>query len=123
MTLIEVRVPDLGSFKDVLVIDLLVKVGDTVELETPLVTLETEKATMDVPSSAAGVIESLALSRGGTANAGDLVAIVRAIPVVAATGQSTPIPIPTPTPAATSAAPRPDAPPAAPQRPDRKSVV
>ncbi len=56
---IEVRVPDLGSFKDVAVIDLLVKPGDAVEVDTPLVTLETEKATMDVPSSTPGVVEAL----------------------------------------------------------------
>ncbi len=47
------RVPDLGDFRDVEVIDVLVKPGDTVALETPLITLETDKAAMDVPSSAA----------------------------------------------------------------------
>ena len=46
----QVLVPDLGDFKDVEVIDVLVKPGDKIELETPLLTLETEKATMDVPS-------------------------------------------------------------------------
>jgi pyruvate/2-oxoglutarate dehydrogenase complex dihydrolipoamide acyltransferase (E2) component len=61
---IEVRVPDMGNFGEVGIIDVLVKVGDTVELETPLVTLETEKATMDVPSTAAGVIESVHVEKG-----------------------------------------------------------
>ena len=51
-----VVVPDIGDFKDVEVIDVLVKVGDTVAAETALVTLETDKATMDVPSPAAGVV-------------------------------------------------------------------
>ena len=57
--LVEVRVPDMGSFKDVAVIDVLVKPGDAIEIDTPLVTLESEKATMDVPSTAVGVVEKL----------------------------------------------------------------
>jgi pyruvate dehydrogenase E2 component (dihydrolipoamide acetyltransferase) len=77
-TRIEVRVPDLGSFKDVAVIELLVKVGDEVEVDTPLVTLETEKATMDVPSTAAGRVESIAIAKGGVVNAGDLVLVLAA---------------------------------------------
>ena len=69
--------PDLGDFKDVEVIEVLAKEGDTVALESPLVTLETEKATMDVPSSAAGSIAKLHVSKGSRVNAGDLVATVR----------------------------------------------
>jgi len=72
-----VRVPDLGDFKDVEVIEVLVKAGDAVALETPLLTLETEKATMDVPSSAAGVVSRLLIATGSRVNAGDLIAIVR----------------------------------------------
>ena len=75
---LEVRVPDLGDFHDVEVIEVLVKEGDTVALESPLVTLETEKATMDVPSSAAGRIAKLHIAKGARVNAGDLVAIVQA---------------------------------------------
>ncbi len=75
---IEVRVPDLGSFKDVAVIDLLVKAGDAVEVETALVTLETEKATMDVPSSSAGVVEAIHVARGAKVSAGDLIVTLRA---------------------------------------------
>ena len=74
--LIEVRVPDLGDFKDVPVIDVLVKEGDTIEVETPLVTLETEKATMDVPSSAAGRIAALKVSKGGKVSQGSVIALV-----------------------------------------------
>jgi len=73
---LEVRVPDLGDFKDVEVIEVLVKEGDAVALESPLVTLETEKATMDVPSSAAGTVAKLHVSKGSRVNAGDLVASV-----------------------------------------------
>jgi pyruvate dehydrogenase E2 component (dihydrolipoamide acetyltransferase) len=74
--LIEVRVPDLGDFKDVEIIDVLVKEGDAVEVEGPLITLETEKATMDVPSTVAGVIRELKVKRGDRVSMGDLVALV-----------------------------------------------
>ena len=74
---VEVRVPDLGDFKDIEVIEVLVQAGDTVALETPLITLETEKATMDVPSSAAGQVTKLLVAKGSRVNAGDLVAMVR----------------------------------------------
>ena len=56
--LIEVKVPDIGDFKDVPVIEVSVKVGDTVKIDDPLLTLESDKATMEVPSSAAGVAAS-----------------------------------------------------------------
>ena len=109
MAVIEVRVPDLGNFKDVGVIELLVQPGDTIDVDTPIATLETEKATMDVPSSAAGVVEALHIARGGKVNSGDLVATLkvvegaaRAAPVAAAAAK------PAPTPAApTSTAPAP----------------
>ncbi len=74
--LIEVRVPDLGDFKDVEIIDVLVKEGDAVEVEGPLITLETEKATMDVPSTVAGVVRELKVKRGDRVSMGDLVALV-----------------------------------------------
>ena len=74
----EVRIPDLGDFKDVEVIDVLVKPGDRVALETPLITLETEKATMDVPSSAAGVVKSVALKKGDRVSKGSVVLTVEA---------------------------------------------
>lgn len=74
---VEVRVPDMGNFKDVAVIDVLVKPGDTVELDAPLVTLESEKATMDVPATVSGVVEKVHIAKGGTVSAGDLVATLR----------------------------------------------
>ncbi len=70
---IEVRVPDLGNFADVGVIDVLVKAGDPVDVDTPLITLETEKATMDVPSTAAGVIARVHVEKGHTVSEGSLV--------------------------------------------------
>jgi len=70
---IEVRVPDLGNFPEVSVIDVLVKPGDTVAVDTPLITLETEKATMDVPSSAAGKVAAVHVQKGGKVSEGALV--------------------------------------------------
>ena len=73
MTL-ELRVPDIGNFTDVAVVDVLVKPGDVVELESPLVTLETDKASMDVPASAAGRITEVLLKRGDTVSKDSLIA-------------------------------------------------
>jgi len=69
----QVLVPDLGDFKDVEVIDVLVAPGERIELETPLITLETEKATMDVPSSAVGTVKSIAVKKGDRVSKGSLV--------------------------------------------------
>jgi pyruvate dehydrogenase E2 component (dihydrolipoamide acetyltransferase) len=77
-SLVEVRVPDMGNFKDVAVIDVLVKPGDAVAIDSPLVTLESDKATMDVPSTAVGVVERVHTNKGGKVNTGDLIATVRA---------------------------------------------
>ena len=67
---IDVVVPDMGNFAEVGVIEVLVKPGDRVEIDTPLVTLETEKATMDVPSTAAGIVETVHVSAGAKISAG-----------------------------------------------------
>jgi dihydrolipoamide dehydrogenase len=69
----EVRVPDLGDFKGVEVIEVLVKPGDAVEKEQPLLTLESEKATMEVPAPEAGVVEALQVKPGDKVSAGDLI--------------------------------------------------
>jgi pyruvate dehydrogenase E2 component (dihydrolipoamide acetyltransferase) len=74
---IEVRVPDLGNFDEVGVIEVLVKPGDTVEIDSPLITLETEKATMDVPSTAAGVVEKVHVQVGGKVSPGSLVVTLK----------------------------------------------
>jgi pyruvate dehydrogenase E2 component (dihydrolipoamide acetyltransferase) len=88
-TALDVRVPDLGDFKDVEVIEVLVKPGDTVALESPLVTLETEKATMDVPSSAAGRIAKLHVAKGSRVNAGDRIATLEGATPAAASPEAT----------------------------------
>ena len=71
---IDLTVPDLGNFDEVAVIDVLVKVGDKIEVETPLVTLETDKATMDVPSTAAGTVTEVLVQKGGKIGKGGLIA-------------------------------------------------
>ena len=73
---IEVHVPDIGDFKDVAVIEVFVKPGDTVKLEQSLITVESDKASMEIPSSAAGVIKELKVKLGDKINIGDLLAIV-----------------------------------------------
>ncbi|WP_182341401.1 dihydrolipoyllysine-residue acetyltransferase [Comamonas koreensis] len=73
---VEVKVPDIGDFKDVAVIELLVKVGDTVTEEQSLFTVESDKASMEIPSPAAGVVKELKVKIGDTINVGDLVAIL-----------------------------------------------
>jgi pyruvate dehydrogenase E2 component (dihydrolipoamide acetyltransferase) len=73
---INVSVPDLGDFHDVEVIDVLVKAGDTVALEAPLITLETEKATMDVPSTAAGRVAEVAVKKGDRVSKGSPIVVL-----------------------------------------------
>ena len=117
--LVEVRVPDLGNYKDVEVIDVLVKAGDKIETESPLITLETEKATMDVPSTAAGTVREMKLERGSRVSQGDLILTLEASSTASAAvedkgretdrdGKGTPVPRPAPaaaTPAPAAAAP------------------
>jgi pyruvate dehydrogenase E2 component (dihydrolipoamide acetyltransferase) len=73
---IEVTVPDIGGFKDVNVIDVLVKDGQQVEKETPLVTIETEKAAMDVPSPVAGKIAQVKLKTGDKVSEGSVILLI-----------------------------------------------
>ena len=75
---IEIKVPDIGGFKDVNVIDVLVKDGQQVDKETPLVTIETEKAAMDVPSPVAGKIAQVKLKTGDKVSEGSLILTLEA---------------------------------------------
>jgi pyruvate dehydrogenase E2 component (dihydrolipoamide acetyltransferase) len=77
MSTVEVKVPDMGNFESVTVIDVLVKPGDAIDVETPLVTLETDKATMDVPSTVKGVVEKVHVAKGGAVAAGALIVSVK----------------------------------------------
>ncbi|MGN4150295.1 dihydrolipoyl dehydrogenase [Burkholderia gladioli] len=76
MSLIEVKVPDIGDFKEIPVIEVLVKAGDTVEKEQSLVTLESDKATMDVPSSEAGVVKEVKVKVGDNVSEGTLIVVL-----------------------------------------------
>ncbi len=103
---VEVRVPDMGSFDSVSVIEVMVKPGDTVDFDTPLATLETDKATMDVPSTAKGVVEKVHVTKGGKVGPGALVITVKGFAVAAATATAAPAAAAPNKPAATAAAPR-----------------
>ena len=74
--LLEVRVPDIGDFKDVPILELLVKVGDVLAPEAPLLTLESDKATIEVPSPAAGVVKELKVKKGDKVSEGTLLLIL-----------------------------------------------
>nr|WP_145545385.1 dihydrolipoyllysine-residue acetyltransferase [Variovorax boronicumulans] len=76
--LVEIRVPDIGDFKDVAVIEVMVQPGDSVKLEQSLITVESDKASMEIPSSAAGVLKELKVKVGDTVNIGDLLGTVEA---------------------------------------------
>ncbi|MCA6216342.1 dihydrolipoyllysine-residue acetyltransferase [Ideonella sp. B7] len=112
---VEVRVPDIGDFKDVAVIELLVKPGDTVKAEQSLITVESDKASMEIPSSAAGVVKELKVALGDKINQGSLIAVlegvatapaaaVAAAPVSASASVPTAVPAAVATPAMASAA-------------------
>ena len=70
---IDITIPDLGDFSEVEVIEVLVKSGDKVDREDGLITLETDKATMEVPTSLHGVVEELTVSVGDKVSTGDVI--------------------------------------------------
>jgi len=70
---VEIKIPDIGDFKDVPVIELLVSPGDTVEKETSLITLETDKASMEVPSPYAGVVQEIKVKAGDKVSEGSVI--------------------------------------------------
>lgn len=78
MSTIAVTVPDIGDFKDIAIIEIAVKVGDTVEAEQSLITLETDKAAMEVPSPAAGVVKDIKVKVGDKVSEGSLILLLEA---------------------------------------------
>ena len=96
MALIEVKVPDIGDFDEVSVIELLVKPGDTVKPEQSLITVESDKASMEIPSAVAGVLKRLTIKLGDKVNIGDLIAIVES---AGAAHSAAPVASPSPAPA------------------------
>lgn len=114
MALVEVKVPDIGDFKDVAIIEVLVKPGDTIKAEQSLVTVESDKASMEIPSSAAGVVKELKVKLGDKINQGDLLVTLESDAAAApAPAAQAPAPAPAPAPAASAAAPAPAAAPTA----------
>jgi len=108
MALVEVKVPDIGDFDEVGVIEVLVKVGDTVKVEQSLITVESDKASMEIPSSQAGVVKEIKVAVGDKVKEGSIVVIVEG------EGAAAPAPAPAaPAPAAAAPAPAPAAEPAA----------
>jgi pyruvate dehydrogenase E2 component (dihydrolipoamide acetyltransferase) len=81
---VQVHVPDIGDFKDVVVIEVMVKPGDAIKVEQSLITVESDKASMEIPSSAAGVLKELKVKVGDTVNIGDLLAVLEGVAATAA---------------------------------------
>jgi pyruvate dehydrogenase E2 component (dihydrolipoamide acetyltransferase) len=100
---VEVRVPDIGDFKDVSVIEVLVKPGDTIKAEQSLITVESDKASMEIPSSASGVLKELKVKLGDTVNIGDLLAVLEGSTAAGASPAPAPAPASAPAPAAAPA--------------------
>ena len=101
---VEIKVPDIGDFKDIDVIEVLVKPGDAVEAETSLITVESDKATMEIPSPAAGVVKELKLKVGDKVSEGTLIMLLEVGAVASA-----PAPQPSVAPAAAAIPPGPPA--------------
>jgi dihydrolipoamide dehydrogenase len=110
MSVVEVRIPELGDSKGVSVVDVLIKTGAQVKVDDPLITLETEKASMDVPSPVSGVVTSVQLKKGDEVAAGALIATVQvteaaavATPATVPMAATSPAPAPAPAPASATA--------------------
>src|SRR5574343_1736202 len=99
MALVEIKVPDIGDFDEVAVIELLVKPGDTVQAEQSLITVESDKASMEIPSSSAGVVKELKVKLGDKVSEGSVVLSLESEGAAA----------PAPAPAAAAPAPAPAA--------------
>src|SRR6185295_18905020 len=98
MALVEVKVPDIGDFKDVAVIELLVKPGDTVKPEQSLVTVESDKASMEIPSSHGGVVKELKVAPGDKISEGSLLVLLESADGAAAPPPPGPPPAAAPSP-------------------------
>ena len=107
MASIDIKVPDIGDFKDVAVIEVLVKPGDTIKAEQSLITVESDKASMEIPSSHAGMVKELKVKVGDTVNQGTVILVLDAAGASAMTPAAAPsasAPAPVPAPAVSAAA-------------------
>jgi pyruvate dehydrogenase E2 component (dihydrolipoamide acetyltransferase) len=109
MSMVEVKVPDIGDFKEVEVIELLVKPGDTVKADQSLITVESDKASMEIPSSHAGIVKELKIKVGDKVSEGALLLMLEA-----AQAESAPVTPPAAPVAKTEAPAQPSAPAPAP---------
>src|SRR5437868_138547 len=103
MATVEVKVPDIGDFKDVSVIELLAKPGDTIKVDQSLVTVESDKASMEIPSTGAGVLKELKVKLGDKISEGSVLAVLES------SGAAATPAAPAPAPAAQAPAPAPKA--------------
>jgi len=112
MANIEIQVPDIGDFDEVTVIELLVKVGDTIQAEQSLITVESDKASMEIPSAAAGVVTAIKVALGDKVKQGSLVVMLEVAEGAATPAPAAPVSASAPTPLAPAAvtAPAPAAP-------------
>jgi len=114
MSIVEVKVPDIGDFKEVEIIEVMIKVGDTIKVDQSLITVESDKASMEIPSSAAGVVKEIKVKVGDKVAMGSLVLLLEgdaagaAAPAPAPAAAPVPAAAPAPAPAA-AAAPAPAA--------------
>jgi pyruvate dehydrogenase E2 component (dihydrolipoamide acetyltransferase) len=88
---VDIHVPDIGDFKDVVVIELMVKPGDSIAAEQSLITVESDKASMEIPSPAAGVLKTLQVKVGDTVNVGDLLGTMESAAAASAAPQAAPV--------------------------------
>ncbi|MBX3601059.1 MAG: dihydrolipoyl dehydrogenase [Rubrivivax sp.] len=105
MAQLEVKVPDIGDFKEVAVIELLVKPGDKVKAEQSLITVESDKASMEIPSSAAGVVKELRVALGDKVGEGSVILVLEAEEGAAAAAPAPAAAAPVPAPAAATTPP------------------
>ncbi len=108
--LVEVKVPDIGDFKDVAIIELMVKPGEVIAVETGLVMVESDKASMEIPSTHAGTVKALKVKLGDKVSEGSVILVIEAAGAAAAApaaapAAAAPAPTPAPAPAATAPAP------------------
>jgi pyruvate dehydrogenase E2 component (dihydrolipoamide acetyltransferase) len=114
MSIVEVKVPDIGDFKEVEIIELMVKVGDTIKVDQSLITVESDKASMEIPSSAAGVVKEIKVKVGDKVAEGSLLLLLEADGAAAAPAAAPAAAAPAPAPAVAAAAAPAPAPAAAP---------
>ncbi|CUA93520.1 dihydrolipoyllysine-residue acetyltransferase [Comamonas thiooxydans] len=110
MALTEIKVPDIGDFSEVGVIEVLVKVGDTIKVEQSLITVESDKASMEIPSSQAGVVKEIKVALGDKVKEGSVVVMLETADAAPAPAAAAPAPVAAPVaaaPAPVAAAPAP----------------